>query len=468
MVFVRPQFRWLPLIVLLSVIYPVPVAAELPQPWLIDKQPGWPDWLRFSIRHRTRYEGQSNAFYHGRRGGDQVIAFRTQVFAEAALDGFRLGAEFIDSRVTAETANTPMSNTLVNEVALLQAYLGWETSSLLDSGLQGRFRFGRQTMDIGSRRLVARNRYRNTINNFHGLDFIVQDPDHWLWRNFVVLPVTRLPTSSREIREGVIRFDHESFSTIFAGSFLSLRNLPLASIGELYFFQLNEGDTAVSQTKNRVLSSPGVRWFRKPRAGTFDFELESTLQTGTSRANNELTETRTLDHFSWFGHAAVGFTFDVPWQPRLVFQYDYASGDKDPLDHENNRYETLYGARRFEFGPTGIWGAFARANINTPGIRLQLRPTRNVSGFIVHRSYWLAQPKDTWVGSGLRDPSGRSGRFIGQQLEARVRWKAIPGQVSLEAGWAHLFKGTFAKNAPGAPMDHSDADYFYVQSSFVF
>ena len=139
--------------------------------WSIHKQAGLPDWLTVTLNHRTRFETLGNSFRRGTAGGDQVFAFRTQVFAEAAFDHFRIGGEFIDSRIDGPTANTPVNNTLVNEVALLQAYLAWHTDNLIRSGLAADVKFGRITMDFGSRRLIARNRYRNTINNFTGIDF---------------------------------------------------------------------------------------------------------------------------------------------------------------------------------------------------------------------------------------------------------------------------------------------------------
>ncbi len=40
--------------------------------------------------------------------------------------------------------------------------------------------------------------------------------------------------------------------------------------------------------------------------------------------------------------------------------------------------------------------------------------------------------------------------------------------LALEGGWTALLKGDFAKNAPGAPSDHSNVNYFYVQSEIRF
>lgn len=444
------------------------VEAKPETPRNIHDAAGLPEWMKFSIQQRTRYETFGNTFKKNGTGGDQVLAFRTQAFFEAEYQQFRFGAEFIDSRLELDDAGTPLNTTLINETELLQAYLAWQIHDFMGSGLEAEVKFGRHTMDIGSRRLVARNRYRNTINNFNGVNFIVQGKNHWQWQNFVVLPVSRLPNDQQSLRDGVVEFDEENFNVLFAGSFLSFGHLPLDSTGELYFYQLSEEDTGSTPSKNRNLSTPGFRWFRAPGPERFDFELETALQTGTSYESSAASDTAKLDHFAYFGHAAIGYTFALPWSPRLLLQYDYASGDSDPNDGKNGRFDTLYGARRFEFGPTGIWGAFARSNMNSPGIRIEFQPAPGLTGFVAHRAHWLAEKRDAWTGSGLIDPTGRSGSYIGQQVEARLKWDAIPKLVTLETGWAHLFKGRFAKKAPGSATDKSDSDYFYAQTTFSF
>ena len=241
--------------------------------------------------------------------------------------------------------------------------------------------------------------------------------------------------------------------------------MPLNSTAELYLYYLNEEDSEDTLTKNRKLFSSGFRWFKKAQPKQFDFEIEAVVQRGSSYATTSTTDKNHLDHFAYFGHLALGYSFDFPWQPQLILQYDYASGDRNPRDDNNNRFETLYGARRFEYGPTGIWGSFARGNINTPGIRLKIKPSQNLSGFIAHRAHWLVESKDSWIGGGLRDKTGQSGSFIGQQTEVRLRWKVMPKLMTLEAGWAHLFKGDFAKNATNSSDNKNDSEYFYFQTS---
>ena len=91
-------------------------------------------------------------------------------------DWLSLEAEFQDSRAYLEDDNTPVGTGLVNTAELLRAYL--------DLSFDGPFggahelQLGRLTMDIGSRRLVARNRFRNTSNAFTGVD--------WRWRNHML------------------------------------------------------------------------------------------------------------------------------------------------------------------------------------------------------------------------------------------------------------------------------------------
>ncbi|MDO9047166.1 MAG: alginate export family protein [Methylobacter sp.] len=136
------------------------------------------------------------------------------------------------------------------------------------------------------------------------------------------------------------------------------------------------------------------------------------------------------------------------------------------LEQQRTRYETMDGARHFDYGPTGIYGAFARSNVNTPGYRIGINPRSDVQAFLSHRAFRPASSKDNWTTANLQDKTGRSGDFVGHQLELSTRWD-VNSSLNLETGWAHLFKGEFAKNAPSAP-NAQDVDYFYVQSMLRF
>jgi hypothetical protein len=195
--------------------------------------------------------------------------------------------------------------------------------------------------------------------------------------------------------------------------------------------------------------------------------LESVFQAGHSRSSTAATDTRDLDHFAHFQHVEAGYTFVAPWSPRLVLQFDYASGDDNPNDDNNNRFDTLFGARRFDFGPTGIYGPFARSNLISPGYRLIMKPQATFEVMFAHRLYWLASDRDAWTTSGVRDSTGKSGSYLGVQPEIQLRWDVLPGNVSLEAGAAYVFSGEFVDDAPNS-NDEGDSSYAYVQTVFTF
>jgi hypothetical protein len=434
------------------------IAGEAPgsaprDPWTLEEALGLPERLAISIDQRTRYEYLDNQFRAGRPGSDQILALRTRVQAQLRITNWlSLGGEFQDSRAYLEDANTQVDTGLVNSAELLQAYLKLSFEGIF--GGSNEVTLGRMTMDLGSRRLVARNRFRNTSNAFTGLD--------WIWRGekgrelhaFYLLPVQRLPNDDASLRSNTVAFDHESADFQFFGLFFS-NDLPWGDVLELYVFgdyevglyDPSEPDT----TPNRQIATPGFRLWRTPGRGRFDYEIEMAVQAGQSRAG--------LDHLAHFEHLEIGYTFETRWSPRVILHYAYASGDKDPFDGDNGRFDTLFGARRFDYGPSSIYGAFARSNINTPGVRLKLRPGRGWTAFVDYRAVWLAAKRDNWVGTGVQDPTGASGSFVGQQIEFRLRWRPLRRNLMIELGSAHLFAGEFIDRAGNG----GDTNYVYSQ-----
>lgn len=438
-------------------------------PWRLSNATGLPDWLDISGTQRTRYETLDGQFRVGRSGGDQMLAFRTTLRLEAKSECFSLVGEMIDSRQELADSGTPATVliTSVNTVELLQGYAAVRFDDLFLDDSRSELRFGRQTMDVGSRRLVARNEFRNTINAFTGLQYQWELKDGPTIRSFYVLPVIPRPLDPASLLDNDIQFDDESFDLQFWGLHAQWPKLLWGATGEVYVFGLHEDDSADLPTRNRQLYTPGLRLSRKPAKRTWDFDFESVTQFGTTRNSIAAADTADLDHFAWFGHAEVGYTFDAAWSPRVALLYDYASGDDSPTDDDSNRFDTLFGARRFEHGPTGIYGAFARANIQSPGLRFTAKPVKPLELMTTYRPYWLASDTDAWTTSGLRDPAGNSGSFVGHQLEARVRWDMLPGNVRVEAGGAYLFAGEFINNAPNA-TGQGDTAYGYLSLEITF
>jgi len=427
-----------------------------------------PDWLSLAVQHRARYETLKSQFRSGTTGSDQALSLRTLAQATVRLHpGFNIQLELQDSRAELADSGTAITSGIVNAAELLEANLQWLKKGLFQENSRSLLRGGRLTMDFGKRRLVARNRFRNALNAFTGVDWIWKAQSGNTVRTLLTLPVNRLPTSQTELLENEAAFDEETLDRIFWGVFYATPNLPWGDNGEFYLFGLHEDDGPDFLTSNRELYTPGFRFYREKKKGSLDYEWESILQFGRSRATTAAADTRDLDHFAHFHHVEVGYTFPVRWSPRLILAYDYASGDTDPTDGRQGRFDPLFGATVFDFSPTGIHRPFIRSNITGHGARFEVRPHKDVFLYIHYRVFWLASDTDVWAGnSGLRDPTGGSGSYLGNQLFFRGQWQVLPN-VQLEGGAAYRIDGDFQKTVPNGPREGNTL-YSYIQTTFSF
>lgn len=440
------------------------------KPWRLNDALATPDWLSISGQHRLRYETLDEQFRAGGNRDDQILVFRTNVLAKINWRQWEFGFEVLDSRQAHGDDSSKIASGDVNPLDILQLYSQWTGQNIFRDRSISQVRLGRFTMDIGSRRLVARNRFRNAINAFTGIDWKLETENGEQFRVFYTLPVQRLPREFERRERNRTQGDDQDTEVSFWGLYYKLPQSTFAdwqSHAEVFYFGLDENDTNNRPTRNRDIHTFGGRIYKKKVLNQYDYQIETAFQFGKSRSSTAASDREDLDHLAFFGRAELGYSFDAFWSPRLVAQFDYASGDDDPTDGDNNRFDSLFSVRRFDFGPLGVYGPFARANIISPGLRLQLKPRHNVSMFIAHRGYWLASDRDAWVVAGVQDLEGDSGSFVGQQLEARLRWEVVPKNLRWEIGAAYLFKGRFANDAPNA-NDEGDPNYFYSQLLLSF
>lgn len=440
-------------------------AATNEEPWRLHEALSAPAWLELGGSYRVRYETLDGIFRAGTEGSDQILVERLLFAAQANFEPFYAGFELQDSRAQLDDAGTPLGTDDVNAAELLRAYLGVKRSDVFVSGDQIDVSAGRMTLNFGRGRLVARHQFRNTINSFTGVRALWEGLGGKRVQAFYTLVVDRRPNTRPRLDDNDIVFDAESLEARFWGVDFIHEDIFGWLTGETYVFGLQEDDRS-DFPANRNLLTPGVRLFTAPAKGAWDFEIEAAAQVGESRSMTSPASTADLDHRAGFVHAEVARTLDTPWSPRLVLEYDYASGDDDPDDGENNQFDILFGALR-ELGPTGIYAALARSNISSPGARIEVEPSANLDGFIGYRAVWLASDQDALPNAGVQDPSGASGSFVGHQIEARVRADLIPENLCLELGGAYLVDGDFLQNAPNATRG-GDTAYFYSQATLSF
>jgi hypothetical protein len=389
-----------------------------------------------------------------------------QLLLNAAVDfsQFHATVELEDARQQLADSGTPLGTDIVNTFEPLQAYVGVRFSDVLSEADRLDVTAGRMTIDAGSRRLVARNRFRNTINSFEGIRALWQGSGGSQVMTFYTLPMQRRPSDFQSLLDNDSEIDSASGDVKLWGVIGSKPKMLGPATGEAYFYGFHTRDQTGIPVADRDIYTPGARLFVKPSPQSWDFEVEAAYQFGTSRLSSSAKDTQDLQHRAGFFHGHVGYSLMAKMSPRFELSYDYASGDRNPNDNENNRFDTLYGARRFDYGPTGIYGPFIRSNISTPGVRLEAKPFQRVNGMAGYRAVWLASSRDQLQAAKLQDPTGNSGSFVGSQIELMLQYSPFPGNLVLEAGGAYLFHGKFLEEAPHAPHE-GDTTYLYVSAT---
>lgn len=409
-----------------------------------------PNWTSLVLEERVRYESYATPWIKGNTEGQSGIPIQSAVWFQARpSDQVRYEIQFWDARQYGSQVPNKIDTTMVNVLNLEQIFVARIDRNLLDSGIDTETKLGQMQMGIGSNRLIGIVPYKSTQFQYVGLQNRITNPsEHWELLTFANTPVNMLPNTEAQLVENRWVWNRPITDAVFAGGFFTSR-FTSKDHGELYFYYLHEG---VTSTSNPTLYTPGFRIYRDPGKAEFDYELETIGQTGLRRNN---TSSPLLGVGSIMQHLQVGYTFDAPWKPRLLLQWDYAS----------SHFDSLFPSTVSEFGPDGILGFFARNNLNTPGYRLFIEPHPDLTLYAANRFWWLADPRSTqgWDNANLVDTSGQAGSYIGQTIELNVRWDALDN-LAIQGGYQVLMKGGFAENAPGAPSDHGSVNYWFLQS----
>ena len=409
-----------------------------------------PEWLDIGMTNRFRREGFDYAFTADQEGTTWDWAQRTRFRATTRWRQFR--AEFeLQGANSGEDADTDVVGTdTFSSANVQQLFASMTLPNVLNSGLRTDLHLGRINLDIGSRRIVARSRFGNTSQAFDGVHWRLANTGQWFFRTFFSQAVFNEDDTDR-----FALFTNKD--NLFWGLSFETRQFSWARAQVYYFGADSE---SLGDRPSRTHSTIGLRAYDPPEVGQYDFDAESVVQFGKFNG---------IDHSAHFHHISFGYTFNYLWAPRLLAMYDYASGTSNPDGNKNHTFDGLFGARNFELTPTGLFGPFFRSNISSPGIRLKMNPLGIFDVDLKYRAWWLAQAKDEWVSSGLQDPSGDSGKFLGQDIQVRIQWRPTLN-TTFEAGYDHFFKGSYIKDQTdiaGNPPSN-DTNYFYIQSELLF
>ncbi|MBZ6379194.1 hypothetical protein B5C34_08995 [Pacificimonas flava] len=427
---------------------------------------GNPDGLTIGGSIRPRVEVIDGQFRPGKNDEDAFVSIRTIVAGEYDFGGFRLGGELRDARGYAYSDGASIGVSDVNALEPLQFYAAVDAEGVIADGDALSLIGGRTTLDIGSGRVIGEPGFANSVNSFTGGQLRWKSAAGDEFIGLFVMPSNRQPTDADSIEDNEVDWDVTNDDIQLYGAHFRKADLIPGLAGEIYAFGLSEDDSTGSNTRNRDFVTYGARLVGKPGGGAVDVDFELIRQTGDTRASAAPTDLTDVDVDAWFAHGEVGYAIASPGKPRLFVFADYGTGD-DPATADQEGFDKLYGKRRGDFGPTGLYGLLSRENIASVGFGATAKPFDGFDAEATFRGAWLDEKTDSFAATKVRDASGNSGDFAGTQLALRTRYWLVPQRYRLEVGGVYFTKGEFLETAPNANRN-GDTRYGYVALTASF
>ena len=288
-------------------------------PWTLQTALGPPDGLTVSGSARARYEVLDGQVRPGFGTGEDILVLRTTLFAEYRTGPLRLGAELYDSRAYGADRGGVLSTTDVNAFEPVQAYVAADLGPLFGAGTGANLQLGRMMLNLGSRRLVAADDYRNTTNGYTGGKLELKGRAGTSATLIYVAPQVRLPEDQPGLRANRVRLDTEDGDLVLWGGVAGKSGLPDKALLEIQYIGLDERDAPGRATRDRELRTFGARLFRAPEAGRLDYEFEAFRQTGRVRAS-AAPAAAVQEVSAGFAHAEGGYQFAGGWKPHLALE----------------------------------------------------------------------------------------------------------------------------------------------------
>lgn len=423
------------------------------------------NWINVGLDSRNRTEYRQNDIRRSPTFSEDIpVLFKSRAYFgfEERLGFLGATAEFQDSR--RYNSQFAIDNRDWNPFTFIQAYGELKFSNLLPADDLGNkrpilIRGGRMTFEFLDRRLIGLNQWRNTTNNFlGGRVSIGQDKNDWQIDLLALHPITRVVDSFASTHD----YDTARTDIWFHSAIGHWRKWSPYITIEPHYMGLRQLASNANGNIDRAIVGPGIRftgWFNNK---TINYDFGGMWQLGSDNGEKKNAHLIT---------AEIGYTFtSSKMKPRFSLFYGEASGDADPDDDENNRFERFYGFAR----PWSADDYIIPENVMSPAVRFEFTVTKGVQMDGGYTWYWLQSATDRFnnllAGSNNRDKTGESGNYIGSGPNFRIRAKPL-SFVDMIFGYSYFMTGYFVQNmqavANGEYAEFSNFCYLETTVNFL-
>jgi len=430
------------------------------------------DWLDIGIDYRIRVENRNNDYRRKNGVIDNPILLKARAYlaVKNILDPLRFTIELQDSQRQNSQFTRRFDTRDINRIEPIQAYFElYFKNNFLGNDTLGNFRpisikVGRQAFEYLDRRLFARNDWRNTTNTHQGIRAIVgQKKNDWQLDLLALKPLQRFTQKLDQINQS---------QDIYGAIFDWRKWSDVVTIQPYYYVFNQDGDevkytlngaleTKASNKIDRNIHTGGIRAFGIVGQTGIDYDINYVRQTGTQEKTINGPQ---LDHNAYSYNLEIGYSPKHNWKPRFSIFYGLASGDRNPNDGKNHRFDAPFGFAR----PWSNNDYFDMANIRAPKIRVEFDPPVHwVDSLKIDTGfswYQLDSATDRWRGGDLQDSSGNSSKDVGKEFDIRVRFP-FNKHIYANFGYAHFWAGEFLNKSYSTidPSRRESSDFFYAE-----
>ncbi len=405
------------------IYFDYPGSRETTQPLKWSKVP---DWLSLDMELRGRTEGQTSLSEIS--SNDRIYELtrvRTGLTIRPAsfLRGY---LQFQDTHALGLPLPQVASNQR-NQFDLFQGYLDIHPIPKLDLVT------GRQELRFGSERLVGISDWTNNSRTWDGFDGHYGNKN-WV-EAFATSVVTVHPTS----------LDKHGAGLTFYGAVGMLTTIvPQTQIQPFVYLRRVVGVTSQQTVHGNELETTFGGEVNGHIHRDFEYDILGALQRG-AYSNDSLQ--------AGAGYAKAGYIArDLPWKPRLIGEYDYATGNSHRDPNRISTFDQQYPSNHNAFGLVDLFGF---QNITEARVNVDLAPTENWTFLFQNEFLHIASVRDNVYDTGstvlMKAPAaGFSNTDLGQGLDASTDY-VFRKHLDVQAGVGHFFPGRVAVQGGKAP-----------------
>jgi hypothetical protein len=392
-------------------------------------------YLSFGANIRERFEVNDNNFGTGGNQQDSYVLSRTEVHFDLRIHGqvqvfFQLQSDMSPGK----QRPSPVDQ---DRLGIEQGFVA--VSEPLGDGVVV-IRLGRQENGFDLQRFLSVRDGPNVRQSYDGVS-IAYTRGPWRFITLYTHPVENRNTSllddysSPHLSFGLVRMERQ----VTSSSSLS------AYVGQ--FRQDDARFPGASGNERRDLVE--VRYTGV--SGRVDWDAEAMSQNGRIGAQAIR---------AWATGSVIGRTFgSTRFRPRISVQFDAASGDKSPTDHQLDTFNPLF--------PSGHYfttaGYTTYANLVHVKTDLSVNPRTNAkltSGIGVEWRETIADAIYTLPAVPVPNTAGRGGRYVGTYGQFRADWGLTPhAALALEA--VHFSAGATVVSVGGHATNYFGAEVRY-------